>query len=117
MSLLGLMLGELVARNLATEEGERLARRLSGRLGVVGGKMAITVAFSPERVLVSRGLADGLRARIRGSLDGLLQVSLGRGAIRAFLAGDVSIRGNPLFALKTLPLMRAPRGASEKEPR
>ena len=46
------------------------------------------------------------RARVRGSLDGLLQVSLGRGPVRSCLAGEVSFKGNPFFVLRALPLMR-----------
>jgi hypothetical protein len=107
MSLLGLMLGDLIARNLGRPEGAALARRLRGSVGVVAGRMAITLGFEGERVVLRRGLDARLRARVSGSLDGLLQVSLGRGPIRSFLAGEVSIKGNPLFVLKLLPLMRA----------
>lgn len=107
MSLLGLMLGDVIARNLGRPEGAALARRLRGTVGVVAGRMAITLGFDGERVVLRRGLEANQRARVAGTLDGLLQVSLGRGAIRSFLAGEVSIKGNPLFALKLLPLMRA----------
>jgi hypothetical protein len=107
MNLVGLMLGDVVARNLARPEGAALARRLRGAVGVTAGRMKITMVFDGGRVSVSRGLRPGLRARVSGSLDGLLQVSLGRGPIRSFLAGEVSIRGNPLFVLKLLPLIRA----------
>jgi len=115
ISLLGLMLGEVVENNLRRPEGAALARRLRGSLGVVAGRMAITMSFEGDRVVLRRGIAERPRARIKGSLDGLLQVSLGRGAVRSFLAGDVSLRGNPFFALKLLPLMRAP--PAEKGPR
>jgi len=110
MSLLGLMLGGLLARNLSHPDGRALASKLSGALGVTAGKMSVTLRFDRGAVTVTRGLADGLKARVRGSLDGLLQVSLGRGPVRSFLAGEVSFKGNPLFVLKVLPLMRVQPG-------
>jgi hypothetical protein len=109
MSLLGLMLGGLLADNLALPEGAARARKLSGSLGVTAGKMSVTLRFDRGPVTVVRGLEDRLRARVRGSLDGLLQVSLGRGPVRSFLAGEVSFRGSPFFVLKVLPLMRVRR--------
>jgi hypothetical protein len=109
MSLLGLMLGGVLADNLALLEGAALARKLKGALGVTAGKMSVTLRFDRGPVSVVRGLEDQLRAQVRGSLDGLLQVSLGRGPVRSFLAGEVSFRGNPLFVLKVLPLMRVRR--------
>ena len=108
MSLLGLMLGGLVADNLERAEGAARARKLRGKLGVTAGKMSVTMIFEGGGVTVKRGLEPDLRARVRGSLDGLLQVSLGRGPIRAFLAGEVSFRGNPIFVIRVLPLMRVP---------
>jgi hypothetical protein len=110
MSLLGLMLGGVLARNLSRPAGRAAAAKLSGALGVTAGRMSVTLRFDRGPVTLSRGLDDGLRARVRGSLDGLLQVSLGRGPVRSFLAGEVSFKGNPFFVLKVLPLMRVPPG-------
>jgi hypothetical protein len=109
MSLLGLMLGGVLARNLERPEVSAAAAKLNGDLGVTAGKMSVTLSFDRGRVTVTRGLGDRLKARVRGSLDGLLQVSLGRGPVRSFLAGEVSFKGNPLFVLKALPLMRVER--------
>ncbi len=111
MSLLGHMLGGILETNLARREAASLARRLRGSLGVTAGNMSVTLAFGERGVTITRGLSAGLKACIRGSLDGLLQVSLGKGPMRAFLAGDVSFSGNPFFALKILPLFRAPGAA------
>lgn len=108
MSLLGLMLGGVLARNLAQPEGRAAARKLNGALGVTAGKMSVTLRFDRGAVTLTRGLENRLKARVRGSLDGLLQVSLGRGPVRSFLAGEVSFKGNPFFVLKVLPLMRVP---------
>jgi hypothetical protein len=106
MSLLGLMLGGVLERSLERPDCARRARRLKGDLGVTAGKMSISLRFDRGEIRLVRGLPERPRARVRGSLDSLLQVSLGRGAVRAFLAGEVSFRGNPLFVLSVLPLMR-----------
>ena len=106
MSLLGLMLGEVVEKNLAHPKGAALARQLHGAIGVRAGGMAVTIRFERGRVAVARGLDPATKARVKGSLDALLQVSLGRGAVRSFLAGEIGFGGNPFFLLKALPLLR-----------
>ncbi len=108
MNLLGLMLGGVVASNLASTKGAALASRLSGALGITAGNMAITVKFADGEVTLSRGLESHLKSHVRGSLNTLLQISLGRSPISAFLAGDVSFSGNPFFLLKLVPLLRPP---------
>ena len=108
MNLLGLMLGGVVASNLSSAKGASLASRLSGALGITAGKMSITLRFSNGEVTVSRGLETQLKSYVRGSLNSLLQISLGRSPISAFLAGDVSFKGNAFFLLKLVPLLRAP---------
>lgn len=106
MSLLGLMLGEVLQANVAQPRGAALARQLRGAVGVKAGGMAVTIRFDRGSVSVARGLDEVLRARVKGSLDALLQVSLGRGAIRSFLTGEIGFGGNPFFLLKVLPLLR-----------
>jgi hypothetical protein len=106
MSLLGLMLGEVLEANVAQPRGAALARQLRGAVGVKAGGMAVTIRFDRGSVSVARGLDEVLKARVKGSLDALLQVSLGRGAIRSFLTGEIGFGGNPFFLLKVLPLLR-----------
>ena len=110
MSLLGLMLGDVLGASLARPELAALARRLSGAIGVRAGGMDVTISFDRGRVVVTRGAAERARARVKGSLDALLQVSLGRGAIRSFLAGEIGFSGSPFFLLKALPLLRVRGG-------
>ncbi len=109
MSLLGLMLGGVLEANLKTDQGKASARKLRGSLGITAGKMKITMRFAQGNITIVRGHAENLTAKVKGSLDGLLQVSLGRGAIRSFLAGEVGFSGNPFFVLKVLPLIRVQR--------
>jgi hypothetical protein len=113
MSLLGLMLGEVLEASLSRPENAALAGRLNGSVGVRAGGMEVTIRFDRGRVVVSRGAAPRATARVKGSLDALLQVSLGRGAIRSFLAGEIGFGGNPFFLLKVLPLLRVGGGRGE----
>ena len=106
MSLLGLMLGEVIAANLGQPRGAALAQKLRGAVAVRAGGMAVTIRFDRGRVTVARGLDPRVTARVKGSLDALLQVALGRGAIKSFLAGEIGFGGNPFFLLKALPLLR-----------
>jgi hypothetical protein len=106
MSILGLMIGEIIASNIARPRGAALARRLKGNVGVTAGKMSVTLTFDKGPVKLIRGLVGKPRSRVRGTLAGLLRVSLGGLPIRSFLGGDLSISGNPLFLLRILPLIR-----------
>jgi hypothetical protein len=106
MNILGLMIGGIIETNLRRPEMASLARELKGNVGVTAGKMSVTLSFEDGVVTLTRGLRKRLRASARGTLDGLLQISLGKGAIRSFLAGDLSFSGNPFFMLRILPLIR-----------
>ena len=107
MNIIGLMIGRIIERNLSNSKGAAQARKLKGRLGVQAGRMSLTLDFEGGRVVVLRGLEGPVKASIKGSLSSLMHISLGKGPIRAFLAGEVSIRGNPFFAFKALPLVLA----------
>ncbi|MCP4599892.1 MAG: SCP2 sterol-binding domain-containing protein [Proteobacteria bacterium] len=106
MNLLGLMLGGILKTNLSYPKKAALTRKMVGRLGVTAGRMSLTLDFNRDSISIIRGLDGPLRASIRGSLDILLRVSLGCGPIRPFLSGELSFSGNPLFALRALPLFR-----------
>ncbi len=104
MSLLGLMMGRIIENNLAIPDLAKRAGRLRGKLGITAGKMSLTLNFDQGVIHLIRGLDSGLKASVSGSLAGLLSVSLGKGPVQSFLAGDVSFTGNPFFVLKVLPL-------------
>jgi len=114
MNLMGLMLGGVIASNLARPQGAALARKLSGALGITAGKMSITLRFEKGPVFMTRGLEAKLKSQVKGSLNSLLQVSLGKSAIQSFLQGEVTFSGNPLFLLRMLPLMRPVADQKEK---
>ncbi len=109
MSLLGLMLGKIIENNLAFPRKAARAQGIKGRLGVTGGRMSLTIAFDGDTITIERGLTPPLGATIRGSLDGLLYVSIGGGILRSFFSGDIFVSGNPILALKALPLFRVER--------
>ncbi len=67
--------------------------------------MTARLVGGPEpRVESGGGPAD---CAVRGSLDGLLKVALGEGAVGAWIRGRVSFRGNPFGALALLRLCRS----------
>ena len=113
MSLLGLMIGGIIERGLDNPAKAALVGRLKGKLGVTAGRMSLTLEFDRRSVIVRRGLDLPLKATIRGSLGALLGVSLGQGIVGSFVSGDIGLSGNPLFALKTLPLFRVDRQEGE----
>lgn len=108
MSLLGLMLAGLVRDNLGDPSLAGRAARLEGSLGVTAGRMKVTLVFDRGAIRVRRGLDPDLGACVTGSLAGLMRVSLGHGVLGAVLRGGTRVRGNPFFALRVMPLFRAP---------
>ncbi|MDJ0766192.1 MAG: SCP2 sterol-binding domain-containing protein [Myxococcota bacterium] len=106
MNLAGLMLGRILTENLTARRGTNRLSRLKGRLGVVAGRMPVTLDFDGHQVAITHGLTPPLRATVKGSLNGLLGVGMGKSATRAFVSGKVSVGGNPIFALRVLRLLR-----------
>lgn len=116
-SLLAILLRGLLATNCADASLWERARRLRGDVLVEAGGMRITLRFAAEGPTVLTGAADGRpRARVRGSLPTFVALATGGGVVGPVLSGAVRIGGNPLFLLKMLPLIRAPRADQENAP-
>jgi len=106
MSLAGLMVGSLLGRNLADERLAARARRMRGPVAVDAGGMRLVLEFGGDTVRVRRGECERPRVTVTATLDALLDVALGGGAVGAFLGRRVRFRGNPFVALRMLPLLR-----------
>ena len=107
MSLLGLILGSIIDRNLARPEHRQRGEKLAGSLVVQAGEMIVTLAFEGGRVRVSRGAADSPRSAVAGSLDALMALALGGGMVGPWLTGRLKTRGSLLFLLRVKPLLLA----------
>ena len=107
MSLLGLLLGNIIERQATRPETQRRLEKLKGALVVEAGTMTITMQFADGKVTILRGAADRARARVRGSMDALLNISLGKGMVGPWLSGRIKTKGSLLMLLRVLPLMRA----------
>jgi hypothetical protein len=110
MNLLGLLLQGFLSRQLVDPKLQRRARRLRGQFGVQVADMAVTLGFSPEGVLIRRGMVRPLRATVRGSMKEMIPLVTSGGltvAVIAVLEGRVSISGNPLALLRLMPLLFA----------
>lgn len=107
MNLLGLMLGNLIERNLAAHEPlRRRLARLKGTVAVQAGEMRVTLCFGGGALAIRRGADPSARASIAGSMDTLLGLAQGRGMIGPVLAGRLKPRGNLLFLLRVKPLLQ-----------
>ena len=113
MSIVGLMIGRVIERNLDNPARAAKASKIKGKLGVKAGRMSFTLDFSGGDVSIMPGLVEPLRALISGSLGSLMQISLGKGPVRSFLAGEVAMKGNPIFAFRALPLILANQSKRE----
>ena len=107
MNLLGLLLRSILERSLADPAKADRASRLNGDVAVRGGRMRVTLKFAPGGITITRTAAARPRARVEGSLAAFLGVARGKGLASAWLSGRLSAKGNLLFLLKILPLLRS----------
>ena len=107
MNLLGLLLRSILERNLADPAKASRASRLRGEIAIRGGRMRVTLKFAEGGITITRTAAARPRARVEGSLAGFLGVAQGKGLVSAWLSGRLSAKGNLLFLLKMLPLLRS----------
>jgi len=106
MNLLGLLLGSIIERQAGTAATQRRLNKLRGALVVEAGSMTISMTFDGGRVTISRGAVDHPRAKVHGTMQGLMDISLGGGMVGPWLAGRIKTQGNLFMLLKVLPLMR-----------
>lgn len=106
MSLLGLLLGNMLERQVIKAEHQRRLARLRGDVLVEVGEMAITLRFGDGALTVLRGAREKPRARVRGSMDALLGIALGGSMVGPWLSGAIKTKGNLFLLLRMIPLLR-----------
>ncbi|MCC6751463.1 MAG: SCP2 sterol-binding domain-containing protein [Deltaproteobacteria bacterium] len=108
MNLLGLMLAQLIDRNL-TARRWRTHGPLT-RVVVRGGRMAVTLVFGQGSFTIRRGAVDAPDAELTASLETLVDLALRGGILGALASGRLKVEGNTLALLRLRPLLRT-RGA------
>jgi len=79
-------------------------RPVAGTFRLRAGEMVARIRFGTELRIES--LDGPAECSIEGSLGSFLRLALGASPLRAWLIGDVRLRGNPLKALTFLRLLR-----------
>lgn len=108
MNLLGLLMQGYLSKQLTHRRLDRKTRRMRGSIGVTAGSMAITMTFTPEAILISKGIQPKTRARVSGTMQEMLGMITHGGLISsaiAVLEGRLAIRGNPFALLPLIGLM------------
>lgn len=109
MNLLGLMLGSLIERNLATPAGQAALRGLSGAVLIGAGPMRVALELGGDGVRVTREAPARVTAELRGSLATFAQVAVSDnllGMLAPVVTGKLAVRGNPLVLLRLRALLR-----------
>jgi hypothetical protein len=111
-SLLGLLLGQMFRDLLFDEKGWRWARGLRGDLEIQLGQMTATVRFDGGRLVVLHGPSPAPRARLSGDMTSFVQLARAgpMELAETLFRGGVRIRGNPVFLMQLLWLVRQRRG-------
>lgn len=105
--LLGLLMEDLLARNLRREDNAARVARFRGDIEVGAGEMVVTLRFADGTLTIVQGGSSDPRARVQGSLGALLGIVTGAGLVGPLLAGEIRIGGNPFLLLKILPLIKS----------
>ena len=104
MNLLGLMMSDIIERNLAQSDHHLVG--LSGSVVVIGaGAMRITLHFDSQSVQIRRGAAPQPDAAIIGTMDVLLSLAFGAIPLAPLISGKLKVAGNPLTLLRLRPLL------------
>lgn len=103
MSLLGLILANMLKKNLQNQDVSRLVEKLSSSINIKAGRMKANLSFKNGEVLIIRGFLSNADASVSGTLDAFIDLGLRRNLLNRFLRGNVKIGGN---ILKLLPLLR-----------
>lgn len=107
-NLLGLLMQNILAANLADEAKRSRVRALKADIQVQAGEMIVTLRLDNGRVTIMEGPTEQPKAGVRGDMGALLGVASGGAIVGPFLRGDIRTSGNPLLLLKILPLIRRP---------
>lgn len=107
MNLLGYILRSLVERNLQTPKGARALSKMKGTVLVGASRMTVTLDFSGEGLGMRVGSQGKPDVRVRGSMDALLGVSLGKGMVWPVMTRRLRVGGKFWRLLRMLPLLKA----------
>ena len=77
--LLGLLMEDLLARNLSHEDNAARVAGFRGDIEVGAGEMVVTLRFSDGTLTIVQGGSSEARARVKGSLGALLGIPFPRG--------------------------------------
>ena len=107
MNLLGYILRSLVERNLETPRGARALSKMKGTVLVGASRMTVTLDFSGDDLEMEVGEKGKSDLRVRGSMDALLGVSLGKGMVWPVITRRLKVGGKAWRLLRMLPLLKA----------
>ena len=106
MNLLGLILAGIIERNLQDAAALRRFQGIEADVVVQAGQMVVTLHFQRGHLRVARGEVQRPRARVAGSLDALMSLSLGGGMVGPWLSGRLKTRGSLLLLLRLRRLLQ-----------
>jgi hypothetical protein len=107
MNLLGYILRSLIERNLRTERGTRAFTIMKGKILVGASRMKVTLDFDGDDLYMSVGQEGKADVRVKGSMNTLLGVALGRGMVWPVLSGRLRVGGKVWRLLRMLRLLKA----------
>ena len=108
-NLLGLLLHNIVATNLADDAKYARVRAAGGDVRVQAGEMVVTLRLGDGRLTIIAGPRENPRAQVKGDMGSFLKVARGVGVVGPVLSGSIRIRGNPFLLLKLMPLLQVSR--------
>jgi len=111
-NLLGLLIKDMIAANLAGGGHDGGLRSATGDIQVQAGAMVVTIRLGGGTVTILAGPSERPAARVKGDMAAFLGVASGGGLVGPLLRGEIGFGGNPFLLLKLLPLIKAPPPAA-----
>lgn len=106
MNLLGYILYGIIERNLQTERGRRAFKKTKGTIGLAASGMRVTLDFQGEQLQLEVGQAGPVDARVEGTIDTLMRISLGGNFVVPVLRGRLRVGGKIWRLLSLIQLLK-----------
>jgi hypothetical protein len=107
MNLLGYFLKSLIEKNIQTQIGKRTFIKMKGRILINASGMEVSLDFSNDKLEISVGRLEKPSASVKGQLNTLLNIALGKGMIRPVLTGKLKVTGKIWRLLPLIKLLKA----------
>lgn len=107
-NIMVLMLKRIMERNLQDENLYNMAKKISSKIVIKTNKMAMTIHFNPDFVLLKNGGIENPDVYVYGELKDFLDIAAGKfiSVSISFLKRKLKIKGNILSLVPLIKILK-----------